>query len=172
MLPTPFHEVVNCVRGHGAPGFDDGGCRRGARDPADDLAAGSGFTHLCLLPLLPALKQAFPTLTFKLVTVDRADDPELQAADVAIRFGPYIPQEEGVLLAKEAVFPVWSPDYAKAQGLKGTLTTAQLSRLALLHQDIKDPRWLDWAQWFQHAGMGLPTPLRRGEPPWSHSPRG
>ncbi|MCW4150482.1 LysR substrate-binding domain-containing protein [Halomonas sp. 18H] len=132
---------------------------QGARpSPSVSIAAGAGFTHLCLLPLLPTLKQAFPTLTFKLVTVDRADDPELQAADIAIRFGPYIPQEEAVLLAKEAVFPVCSPDYAHSQGLAGTLTTAQLSRLALLHQDIKDPRWLDWAQWCQQAGMGLTTP--------------
>ena len=61
--------------------------------PSVVIAAGSGFTHLRLLPRLPALKRAFPELSFQLMPVDRADDPELQAADIAIRFGPYVPQD-------------------------------------------------------------------------------
>lgn len=123
--------------------------------PSVVIAAGSGFTHLWLLPQLPALKRAFPELTFKLMPIDRADDPELQAADIAIRFGPYVPQDEGRLVASEAVFPVCSPDYAHEHGLKSALTASDLPHLSLLHQDIKDPRWLDWAQWCQHAGMSL-----------------
>lgn len=123
--------------------------------PSVVIAAGSGFTHLRLLPRLPALKQAFPELSFQLMPVDRADDPELQAADIAIRFGPYVPQDRGRLVASEAVFPVCSPDYARRHGLKEILTTSDLPAISLLHQDIRDPRWLNWAQWCRHAGLTL-----------------
>ncbi|MDR5859285.1 LysR family transcriptional regulator [Halomonas eurihalina] len=123
--------------------------------PSVVIAAGSGFMHLWLLPRLPMLKRAFPELTFKLMPIDRADAPELQAADIAIRFGPYMPQDEGRLLASEAVFPVCSPDYAGEHGVKGELTASDLARVSLLHQDIKDPRWLDWTQWCRHAGLSL-----------------
>nr|WP_284047858.1 LysR substrate-binding domain-containing protein [Halomonas gemina] len=123
--------------------------------PSVVIAAGSGFTHLWLLPRLPALKRAFPDLTFKLMPIDRADAPELQGADIAIRFGPYVPQDRGRLVASEAVFPVCSSDYARQYDLKDTLTTADLPRISLLHQDIRDPRWLNWAQWCRHAGLTL-----------------
>ncbi|MBB3229188.1 LysR substrate-binding domain-containing protein [Halomonas stenophila] len=123
--------------------------------PSVTIAAGSGFTHLWLLPQLPALKRAFPDFTFKLMPIDRADDPERQAADIAIRFGPYMPQDAGRLVASEAVFPVCRPDYASEHGLADTLTASHLTQLSLLHQDIKDPRWLDWTQWCQHAGLSL-----------------
>ncbi|NQY72608.1 hypothetical protein [Halomonas sp.] len=49
-----------------------------------------------------------------------------------------------------------SPDYAKAHGLSGPLSAQDLSRLSLLHQDIRNPRWLDWAQWCRHAGLTPP----------------
>ncbi|WP_431023509.1 LysR substrate-binding domain-containing protein [Halomonas sp. H5] len=130
--------------------------RHGERPPpAVVIAAGSGFMHLWLRPRLPALKRAFPDFTFKLLPTDRADDPALQAADIAIRFGPYMAQEPGRRVASEAVFPVCSPDYASEHGLAGTLTASDLMRLSLLHQDIKDPRWLDWAQWCRQAGLSL-----------------
>lgn len=123
--------------------------------PSVVIAAGSGFTHLWLLPRLPALKRAFPEVTFQLMPIDRADDPELQAADIAIRFGPRAPNAEARLVASEAVFPVCSPAYANQHGLTDTLSSAALPDLALLHQDIKDPRWLDWAQWCHTAGLCL-----------------
>ncbi|MDR9438568.1 MAG: LysR substrate-binding domain-containing protein [Halomonas sp.] len=123
--------------------------------PSVVIAAGSGFTHLWLLPRLPALKQAFPELSFQLMPIDRADDPELQAADIAIRFGPHVPQDHARLVASEAVFPVCSPDYARQHSLAETLTTADLPAISLLHQDIRDPRWLNWAQWCRHAGLIL-----------------
>lgn len=123
--------------------------------PSLVIAAGSGFTHLWLLPRLPALKRAFPDRSFRLMPVDRADDPELQAADIAIRFGPYAPQDAAQLVASEAVFPICSPDYAHRHRLQKTLTLSVLQQLTLLHQDIKDPRWLDWVQWARLAGMNL-----------------
>ncbi|MDZ7826935.1 MAG: LysR family transcriptional regulator [Gammaproteobacteria bacterium] len=83
--------------------------------PAITMAAGSGFTHLWLLPRLPALERAFPDRTFRLMPVDRSDDPELQAADIAIRFGPRAPQGRARLVISESVFPVCSPEYAERQ---------------------------------------------------------
>ncbi|MCM5703853.1 LysR family transcriptional regulator [Larsenimonas salina] len=117
------------------------------------IAADAGFTHLWLLPRLPALKRAFPQYNIRLISVDREDDPERLAADLAIRFGLSSPQEEEQLLAREAVFPVCSIEYARRHNLSGVLTSNQISRLSLLHQDIKNPRWLDWMQWSQFAGV-------------------
>lgn len=128
-----------------------------SRNPSPSIvvAAGSGFTHLWLLPHLPALKRAFPDRSFKLMPADRADDPELQAADIAIRFGPRPPRDRGRLVTSEAVFPVCSPDYARRHALPDTLTAPVLEGLTLLHQDTRDPRWLNWAQWCRHAGLAL-----------------
>jgi DNA-binding transcriptional LysR family regulator len=125
--------------------------------PAIVVAAGSGFTHLWLLPLVPALERAFPDRTFRLMPVDRPDDPELQAADIAIRFGPHAPQDRARLVISEAVFPVCSPEYAVRHGLSGVLTSADLERVTLLHLDSRDSRWLNWAQWCRLAGLE-PTP--------------
>ena len=121
--------------------------------PAIVAAAGSGFTHLWLLPRLPALERAFPDRTFRLMPVDRSDDPELQAADIAIRFGPRAPQDRARLVISESVFPVCSPEYAERNGLFGELMSPDLGRVALLHLDSRDPRWLNWAQWCRHAGL-------------------
>lgn len=123
--------------------------------PSVVIAAGSGLMHLWLRPRLPALKQAFPALTFKLSPTDRPDDAALQAADIAIRFGPYIPGGQERKLASESVFPVCSPEYAHEHGLMNNLTESALPQLSLLHQDIKDPRWLDWVQWCNQAGLSL-----------------
>lgn len=124
--------------------------------PSVVIAADAGFTHLWLLPRLPALKRAFPGFNVRLMPIDRADDPERLAADITIRFGPHAPQEEEErLVAREAVFPVCSHEYARQHDVSGTLTSSELARLSLLHQDIRNPRWLDWAQWCRHAGLTL-----------------
>jgi len=123
--------------------------------PSVVIAAGSGFMHLWLLPHLPAMKQAFPEVTFTLQPTDRADDPELQAADIAIRFGHYVPQEASQLLATEEVFPVCSPDYARSNGLSGELSASDLNHVTLLHQDIHEPRWLNWLGWCDQVGIEL-----------------
>ena len=58
-------------------------------------------------------------------------------------------------MARAAVFPVCSHEYARQHDVSGTLTSSELARLSLLHQDIRNPRWLDWAQWCRHAGLTL-----------------
>ncbi|WP_240724589.1 hypothetical protein [Halomonas borealis] len=41
--------------------------------PSVLIAADAGFTHLWLLPRLPALKRAFPEYTIRLMPIERAD---------------------------------------------------------------------------------------------------
>ena len=119
----------------------------GVYRPQVSIAAGSGFTHLCLLPLLPELKACFPQLRIHLVPVDRDDDASMQAADIAIRFGRQSAASGSQLLAEERVLPVCTPAYAERHGLQYINDADDLSRLTLLHQDERDPRWLDWKQW-------------------------
>jgi DNA-binding transcriptional LysR family regulator len=124
--------------------------------PTVSIAAGSGFTHLCLLPLMPALKAAFPDCRFNVVPVDRNEDTEMQSADIAIRFGRKSATRHSDSVAMERVLPVCSPAYAVRQGLEQIRGRNDLERLTLLHQDTRDPRWLDWKQWARAAGI---TPL-------------
>lgn len=57
------------------------------------------------------------------------------------------------MIASEVVFPVCSANYARQHNLTGTLTSADLTRISLLHQDIRDTRWLDWLQWCRLAEL-------------------
>lgn len=139
----------------------DDACRHARRAgqkvrPSVSIAAGAGFTHLCLLPRMPALKAAFPEFRFSVLPIDRDDDAEMQSADIAIRFGRRPVNDDAVRVAGEKVFPVCSPAYAARCGVERIQSIDDLARLALLHQDARDPRWLDWAQWARAVGIEMP----------------
>lgn len=128
------------------------------RIPQITIAAGAGFTHVWLRPRLERLEQAFPDYTFKLLPIDRDEAREMQHADIAIRFGPPLPKGEhsDTLVVQERAFPVCSPHYARTHGLENGLDAEALSRITLLHLDLRDSRWLDWSDWCRHAGLPVP----------------
>lgn len=126
--------------------------------PVINIAAGAGFIHVWLLPRLDELKQAFPGHVFKLIPVDRDEAPEMQQADISIRFGSRnLNQEDEIPVATEDVFPVCSPDYAADYGLGPELTSKSLKEISLLHLDIRDDRWLDWQEWCRLARIDRPS---------------
>ncbi len=140
--------------------------RRRARkaSPVVSIAAGAGFTHMWLRPRLERLEQTFPDHSFRLLPIDRDEAPEMQKADIALRFGP--PHQGDLadtLVVPEKAFPVCSPEYARRHGLGTRLDAKALKRITLLHLDVRDPRWLDWANWCRLADLPLP-PLEQAFP--------
>lgn len=143
-----------------------GDIRRHAQEmtPTISIAAGAGFTHMWLRPRLKRLEKAFPHWSFRLLPIDRDEAPEMQKADIAIRFGPAHQDDlANTLLVPETAFPVCSPEYAKQLNLSTDLDTEALKRITLLHLDIRDPRWLDWAGWCTLAHLS-PPPLDKAFP--------
>lgn len=159
-----FHEEL-------APGLErlcgaigDLRCRMRKASPVVSIAAGAGFTHMWLRPRLARLEQAFPDRAFRLLPIDRDEAPEMQKADIALRFGPRQQDDPAdTLVVPEKVFPVCSPEYARQHHLGAELDADALQRITLLHLDMRDPRWLDWAGWCQLAQLP-PPPLERAFP--------
>ena len=140
--------------------------RRRTREPSPvvSIAAGAGFTHMWLRPRLKRLEQTFPDRSFRLLPIDRDEAPEMQKADIALRFGP--PQRDDLadtLVVPENAFPVCSPEYARQHNLGAELDAEALKRITLLHLDMRDPRWLDWASWCKLAHLPHP-PLENAFP--------
>jgi DNA-binding transcriptional LysR family regulator len=135
-----------------------------ALSPVISIAAGAGFTHMWLRPRLERLEKTFPNRTFRLLPIDRDEAPEMQKADIALRFGPT--QQDDVtdtLVVPERAFPVCSPEYASQHNLSADLDTDTLKRITLLHLDMRDPRWLDWASWCRLAHLS-PPPIEKAFP--------
>ncbi|MGH1541229.1 MAG: transcriptional regulator GcvA [Arenicella sp.] len=80
--------------------------------------------------------------------------------DIAIRYGEgKWPGYHAELLARETVFPVCTPSYAKRIGLK---KPEDLKQATLFHADINE----NWNLWFQKAGLSvedIPSGPRLGD---------
>ncbi|HYW75143.1 MAG TPA: LysR substrate-binding domain-containing protein [Gammaproteobacteria bacterium] len=126
------------------------------------IAAHFGVARLWLLPRMPRLESGFPGTRFEVLPVDVDDSAQMRDADITIRFGDLDARgsNESPLFG-ERVYPVCSPGFADAQGLKGTITSEQLARVPLLHMDYEDPRWMDWRRWCQLAGLTWPERMPR-----------
>ncbi len=122
------------------------------------IAAHFGMAHLWLLPLLSRLEAAFPATRFEIMPVDQDDSPEMDAADLTIRFGQFDTESPGTCpLFAEVVYPVCSCEFAARHGLVGTVSPEHLRQLPLLHMDHQDPRWLDWYRWCEIANLPPPA---------------
>jgi DNA-binding transcriptional LysR family regulator len=131
--------------------------RANARGRELTIAVHFGFAHLWLLPRLARLEAAFPGTAFEVLPVDSAPREAAPGADLAVRFGTFA--ERGTHehpLFPERVQPVCSPAFARRHALDGALGADAPTRLALLHMDDRDPRWLDWPRWSERAGLAIP----------------
>lgn len=115
------------------------------------IAAHFGFAHLWLLPKLPDLHSAFPSVDIEIVSKDEQAETLLKEADICITFGHIGPDDTP--LTTETIFPVCSPKFAANYKLEGSLSAEQLSTVPLLHMDEQDPRWIDWHAWFKNIGL-------------------
>jgi LysR family glycine cleavage system transcriptional activator len=102
--------------------------------------------------------QIRPSVDIRLVASDLEIDFEQDGYDVAIRYGSGVwDGYESELVIEEAIFPVCSPDYLKANK---PLSLADLVRHRLLHVERRGLTWVDWPVWLREMDVGVPGRLR------------
>lgn len=115
------------------------------------LLATADFIHYWLVPRLPEFHRRHPEVDLRVQVcpgyTELADESSL-----AVRFG-HAPWEgyESVMLAREEVFPVASPEYARGVARPDELET--LSRERLLHEEVGITPSLVWSEWFGAYGF-------------------
>lgn len=115
------------------------------------------FATECLLPLLPEFRAAFPQLRLQLSTTSAFDAFQINAYDVAIRYGSG--KWDGVKcdwLCDEYFFPAMSPRLleGKPDGDVSAIlagTTWLRTYFTSLYED-------DWPEWLAAAGLGEMQP--------------
>ena len=118
------------------------------------LACTSAFSHLRIMPRLPALQALLPDLQLRLVP------PLHREADLAIRYGNGSWDDgTATLLFDEEVFPVCAPEWLASHAAPRSI--ADLYQSPLIDSDATLEGWMTWSTWFR-ALDHTPPRLRIG----------
>lgn len=118
------------------------------------LACTSAFSHLRVMPRLPALQALLPDLQLRLVP------PLHREADLAIRYGNGSWDDgTATLLFDEEVFPVCAPEWLASHAAPHSI--ADLYQSPLIDSDATLEGWMTWSTWFR-ALDHTPPRLRIG----------
>jgi DNA-binding transcriptional LysR family regulator len=122
------------------------------RQESVTIGATLAFSTLWLLPRMGEFRKRYPSAQIRLMSQDSRINLNSGEVDVIVRFG-VPPFDDGVVLASRAdeVFPVCSPDYARRVGAAEAMF--QSNELDLIEQDVADPSWYLWQDWFSRAGI-------------------
>ncbi len=140
--------------------------RMSTEEPPVTLSATIAFSTYWLMPRIHALRARRPGLDVRLLAGDEELDPLADDVDIAISYGDATtpPGHHRVLLGRERVVPVCSPDYRAAHPELAAAAPADLLEQALVHLDAE--HWnrlhgtvIDWPVWFEHYGVDLPGGL-------------
>jgi len=115
------------------------------------------FATECLLPLLPEFRAAFPQLRLQLSTTSAFDAFQINAYDVAIRYGAG--KWDGVKcdwLCDEYFFPAMSPRLL--EGKPAGDARAMLAETPWLRTYFTSLYEDDWPEWLAAAGLGEMQP--------------
>jgi len=115
------------------------------------------FATECLIPLLPEFREAYPHLRLQLSTTSAFDAFQINAYDVAIRYGSG--KWDGVKcdwLCDEHFFPAMSPRLL--QGKEGKEPAAILAETTWLRTYFTSLYEDDWPEWLAAAGLGDTQP--------------
>ncbi|QMU58092.1 MAG: LysR family transcriptional regulator [Boseongicola sp.] len=117
----------------------------------------SAFATYWLMPRLIDFGAQHPDIEINLVASDRYLDIGTEGIDVAIRYGPTVPQGPGwEPIMQEAIFPVFSPNYNAQTDLRNA---EALLNERLLYLSGRYRREARWEFWFE--SQGLPAPEER-----------
>jgi len=135
--------------------IDAGLAALGAKQQHEVLQVATDFAFAAywLMPRLQRFHQANPEVDVSLVTSERGMSMLRSEIDVAIAFGDgRFKHGEALLLFREEVFPVCSPQLLK--GRDWPLAPAALLELPLLHlkPEVRS-RWFDWNGLFRALGI-------------------
>jgi LysR family glycine cleavage system transcriptional activator len=114
------------------------------------ISAGSGLAAYWLIPRLPEMQSAFPTLRLKIVSQSHQQEDD-GTGDLQIRFGQGgWAGIEATKMFGEEVFPVCSPLHLGSRKMPFSLD--QLKVADLLDMKVENQPWYDWNSWFEAAG--------------------
>lgn len=120
------------------------------------ISAGSGLAAYWLIPRLPKMQAAFPTLRLQIVSQSHQHEQD-GAGDLQIRFGEGSwPATESTKMLGEEVFPVCSPLHLGRRRIP--LSLDQLKVASLLDMKVDNQPWHDWGSWFETAGAAVSRP--------------
>lgn len=122
------------------------------------ISASVGFSHFWLLPRISRFSREHPEVKLRIVAQDELVDLGRGDVDLTIRYGNGLwPDGRSILLFRDEVYPICSPDYLQAHGPIDTLD--QLVRHPLIMHQSYDPVWTGWEAWLSAFGAEMP---RRG----------
>ena len=117
------------------------------------ISAGSGLAAYWLIPRLPEMQAAFPTLRLKIVSQSHQHEDD-DTGDLQIRFGQgNWPATEATKMFSEEVFPACSPLHLGRRKVPFSLD--QLKVASLLDMKVENQPWYDWNSWFDAAGTAV-----------------
>ena len=127
--------------------------------PSEDeqlvIACSIAASHYFVLPRYGALREALGESTQIRILIFHHDARNLPldpVADVVLTWEGEIDSEDFVVVFKEAVRPVCSPEYASTHGESLNGPISGWSDLTLLDPSAPDAGWATWEDWFQVAG--------------------
>jgi len=128
--------------------------RLGAADETDEVSILStvSFSHFRLLPRLPALKRAHPSLNL-CITAAMADTSLLgSSVDIAVRYGSGRWHDgRPIKLFDEQVMAVCSPAWLASH--RPPETVEDIAGAPLIAYDDTPNGWMGWQEWFREFGI-------------------
>ena len=122
------------------------------------ISAAPSVAALWLLPRLPVLSGAHPSIEVSVLADQRVRGPEEEGSDLAIRMGAPHPDGGSQPLMDDALTPVLSPRLmSRAQAARGGHATVDqlLQDLPLLHDRDPHAGWSYWTKAFGPKGLDL-----------------
>ncbi|WP_192246519.1 LysR substrate-binding domain-containing protein [Mesorhizobium silamurunense] len=112
----------------------------------------TALSQLWLLPRLVRFRNDYPNARIRVQSTDDRINLEAGEVDVAIRYG-VAPFRDGDVVESrgDILFPVCSPDYV--QRLGSTAARFWEGRYELINEDMKEPTWYTWQDWFSELGI-------------------
>lgn len=122
------------------------------------LTTYASFASLWLVPRLAAFQRRYPDIEIRIDASDRLVDLQAEDLDVAIRWIPTgATSVDGTLLIDDVVAPAVSPRLLQSVKLNSPADLAQWPLLDL-DDSVAGARQLDWAHWFEFAGVSTVLP--------------
>ena len=119
------------------------------------ISATVAFSHFWLLPRISEFSRQHPAINLRIVTQDSLPNLEGEDLDVAIRFGNGMWADgHAEMLFEDEIFPVCSPDYARAAG--PITTPRDLLPHSLISNETDNPMWMGWNQWLSACSVVVP----------------
>ena len=124
-------------------------------DSSFSLGSTTAFSSLWLMPRLSQFWKSHPQIRINHILSDDTQEAVNDTVDLSIRYDSG--KNTGlnvILLFKDEIYPVCSPNLAKKYG--HVKTPDQLATLPLLQLTHNDKSWTDWRSWLNHFNIQAP----------------